>query len=275
MEINAGMVKALREKTGLPMMECKKALEEAKGDDTLAVELLRKKGMAQLTKRAGRETSEGRVVVSADAATGRVAMVEVLCETEPVAGTADFIRLTQIAGQAAAKIESPTAEAVLAQPIPDQPSRKIGDFVHDVVNRIRENIRIGRVTALTGNVGQYLHHDNKKGVLVQFSGPCPEELKLDVCMHVVAMRPMCTRREEIDPELVARERRIAAEQVTGKPANLIDKIVTGKLNRWYSETVLLEQLFVKADKKSVGQVLKAVSPDLTVTQFQRFEIGEA
>ncbi len=274
MEINAGMVKALREKTGLPMMECKKALEEAKGDDTLAVELLRKKGMAQLTKRAGRETSEGRVVCHADAATGRVAMVEVLCETEPVAGTADFVKLAEMTVQAASAMESPTAEAILAQPIPGQPSRRISDFLHDVVNRIRENVRLGRVAALTGSVGQYLHHDSKKGVLVQFSGPCPDELKLDVCMHVVAMRPMCTRREEVDPELVAQERRIAAEQVTGKPANLIDKIVTGKLNRWYSEIVLLEQLFVKDDKKSVGQVLKAASPDLTVTRFHRFEIGE-
>ncbi len=273
MEITAAMVRTLREKTGLPMMECKKALEETGGDDAKAIEWLRKKGMAQLSKRAGRQTSEGRVAFHSDG--GRTAMVEVLCETEPVAGTEDFVKLTRWAAEIAARLPSPTADAILSQPRPDNPAHTLGEFLHDVVNRIRENIRIGRVAAADGHIGQYLHHDGKKGVLVLFSGPCPDALKLDVCMHIAAMRPMCARREEVDPQVVEQERRIAAEQVKDKPANIIDKIVAGKINRWYSDVVLLDQLFVKDDKKSVAQVLQAAAAGLTVTKFHRFEIGEA
>jgi elongation factor Ts len=274
MEITSGMVKALRDKTGLPMMECKKALEECKGDEKQAIELLRKKGHAQLSKRAGRETAHGRIAFYADPTTGRATLVELLCETEPVAGTGDFIKLSEVAAQVAAGLPNPTAETILAQPAPGAAPRTVGDLLHDVVNRIRENIRIGRVGTASGHVGHYLHHDGRKGVLVEFSGPCWPEAALDVCMHVAAMRPGFARREEVDPALVEQERRIAAGQVQGKPSNIVDKIVTGKLNRWYSETVLLEQPFVKDDKQSVGQYLRAADPDLTVRRFVRIEIGE-
>jgi len=275
MEISAAMVRDLRAKTGLPMMECKKALEEAKGDEKLAIELLRKKGMAQLAKRAGRETAEGRIACCVDSAAGRAALVELLCETEPVAGTQDFIQLAESAARVAVGLSNPTAETILAQPAPGRSGQTVNDVLHEAVNRIRENIRIGRVGVVTGHFGHYLHHDRKKGVLVEFSAACPDALKLDVCMHVAAMRPAYTRREEVDPALIESERRIAAEQVVGKPANIVDKIVTGKLNRWFSETVLLEQPFVKDDKKSVAQVLQEAVPGLTVTRFLRFEIGEA
>jgi len=272
MEITSAMVKGLRDKTGLPMMECKKALEEAQGDEHRAVEVLRKKGLAQIGKRAGRETAEGRIACCAGP--GRVALVEVLCETEPVTGTDDFVRLVKAAGQVAAKLEAPTPESLLTQPVPDNPSRTIHDLLHDAVNKIRENIKIGRVAAVTGHVGHYVHHDGRKGVLVEFNAPCPPEVAADVCMHVAAMRPLCARREEVSPELVEQERRIALEQVKGKPPNMLEKIVAGKLNRWYAETVLLEQPFVKDDKKSVGQFLREQAPDLTVTRFVRLEIGE-
>jgi elongation factor Ts len=191
-----------------------------------------------------------------------------------VAGTTDFIQLGQVAAQVATKLSAPSAELLLGQPAPGAERRTVGDLLHDAVNRIRENIKIGRVAAAAGHVGHYLHHDGRKGVLVEFSGPCPPEVVLDVCMHVAAMRPACARREEVDPALVEQERRIAAEQVQGKPANIVDKIVTGKLNRWYSEIVLLEQPFVKDDKKTVGQHLHQFGPDLTVKRFARIEIGE-
>jgi elongation factor Ts len=275
MEITSGMVKALRDKTGLPMMECKKALEEAHGDEKQAVELLRKKGHAQLSKRAGRETGHGRLIYYRSPAEGRAALVELLCETEPVAGTDDFTKLGQIAAQVAVQVDAPTAETIMSQPAPGAAPRTVGDLLHDVVNRIRENIKIGRVGTAAGHVGHYVHHDARKGVLVEFSGPCPAEAAADVCMHVAAMRPACARREEVDPALVEQERRIAAEQVQGKPANIVDKIVTGKLNRWYSEIVLLEQPFVKDDKQSVGDYLRHFGPDLTVKRFVRIEIGEA
>ena len=274
MAISSEMVKALREKTGLPMMECKKALEEAQGDMVKAEELLRKKGHAQLAKRAGRDTAHGRLTYHGEPASGRAVLVEMLCETEPVAGTGDFIELGQGAAEAALKLDTPTAEAVLVQPMPGAAGQNVGDFLHDVVNKIRENIKIGRIGCAAGHLGHYLHHDGRKGALVEFSAACPPEVAADVCMHVVAMRPAYARREDVDPALVEEERKTAMEQVKGKPANIIDKIVAGKLDRWYSDFVLLEQPFAKDDKKSVGQFLREASPALTVKRYVRLEIGE-
>lgn len=274
MEITAGMVRQLREKTGLPMMECKKALEEAGGNEQQAVELLRKKGLAQASKRAERATGEGRLALHVDAARKRAAMVEVLCETEPVVKTDDFLKLGRAAAEAAVALDTPSVEALLAQPVPGDSGRKIGDLLQDAVNRIRENIRISQVAVASGHFGHYLHHDGRKGVLVEFSGPCAPELAADVCMHIVAMRPMCVRREQVDAALVDAERKIAMEQVRGKPENIVDKIVTGKLNKWFAEIVLLEQLFVKDDKKTVSQVLREAAPDLTVSRYERFEIAK-
>lgn len=274
MAITSAMVKELREKTGLPMMECKHALEESGGDEAKAIELLRKKGLAQATKRAGRVTAEGRVIFQHDKSSGRAVLVEILCETEPVSGTEDFIKLGKAAAQAAVKMDRPTPEAVLQQPMPDDPGQTIDGFLADVVNRIRENIKLGRVASMHGNVGSYLHHDGRKGVLVEMSAPCPPEVCADVCMHIAAMRPQWVRREDVDPTLVEQERAIAREQVKGKPENIVDKIVTGKLDKWYAEAVLLEQPFVKDDKKSVGQHLRGIAPDLTVKQMARIEIGE-
>ncbi len=274
MEITAAMVRELRERTGLPMMECKKALQEAGGDSDKAIEILRKKGLAQITKRAGKQTSEGRVACHVDPDTGRAALIEMLCETAPVADTEDFQRLTQAVAETAAKLDSSTADDILGQPMPGaDASGTIGDFLHDVVNRIRENIKIGRVGVCTGETGYYVHHDSKKGVLVEFSGSCPGDVKSGVCMHIVAMRPPYLKREDVDATAVERERELAKEQVAGKPENIIDKIVTGKLNKWYSEIVLLEQPYVVDDKKSVGQALREAGPELTISRFERFEIG--
>lgn len=274
MAISAGKVKELREKTGLPMMECKKALEESNGDEAQAIELLRKKGLAQATKRAGRATGQGRVCCYIDEAAHKAAIVELLCETEPVAGTDDFVKLSDAAAKIAATMDNPTAESLLTQPDPNHAGQTIGDTLNDVVNRIRENIRFGRVVQMSGDVGSYIHHDGHKAVLVEFTAPCPPELAADVCMHIVAMRPPYTTREEVDPAQVESERAIAAEQVQGKPENIIEKIVNGKIDKWFSEIVLLEQAFVKDDKKSVGQALKEAHPELSVKRFARVEIGD-
>ena len=273
MEITSGMVRALRDKTGLPMMEVKKALEEAKGDEQAAVELLRKKGLSQVAKRADRQTAQGRVYCCIQGERG--VLVELLCETEPVTGTDEFVKLGQAVPAVAIQLDNPTPEAIAAQAVPADPARKVQDLLHDAVNKIRENIKVGRVATASGQLGHYVHHDGRKGVLVEFSGACPAEVAADVCMHIVAMRPAYNRREDVDAALVEQERRIAKEQVQGKPANIVDKIVAGKLDKWFAEMVLLEQPFVKDDKKSVGAHLRGVSPNLTVNRFFRFEIGEA
>jgi elongation factor Ts len=275
MVITAGMVKALRDKTGLPMMECKQALQEAGGDQGKAIELLRKKGLGQVGKRAARQTSEGRVACYVDGETHRGGIVELQCETAPVANTDDFIKLAKTIARQAAQVDAPTPETIVEQPSLEDPARKLQDVITDVVNRLRENVQIARVGSLHGHIGSYEHHNGQVGVLVELSAECPETVNADVCMHIAAMRPMYTRREDVDEALVRQEREIAAEQAKGKPENIIEKIVTGKLNRWYSEIVLLEQPFVKEDKKSVGQMLMGVGPELTVSSFLRYEVGRA
>jgi len=273
MEITATMVKALRDRTGLPMLECKKALTEAGGDAEKAVEILRRAGLGQLAKRAGRETAEGRVFCYADPAGNRAGIAELRCETAPVANTDDFLNLAKLVAQQAAGMRDPSVEAVLASTLPTDAQRTISDAMHDAVNRLRENIRVVRAASVNGCVGHYIHHNGQVGVVVELSGDCPPALRMDVCMHIAAMNPPYNRREDVPPAEVEKERALAAEQVKDKPPQMIDKIVAGKLNRWYGEIVLHEQPFVKDDKKTVGQVLLAASPGLGVKRFVRYEVG--
>lgn len=275
MQITAEMVRSLREQTGLPMMECKSALAEAAGDVARAKEILRKKVGARIEKMQTREASEGRIAVFVDSAAGRAGIVELRCETAPVASTADFAGLARLIARVASMQDSPTPESVRAAPVPGESGRTVDDEFKDVFNRIRENMTVARVGCLRGHVGSYEHFNAQVGVLVEMSGDCPEALRKDVSMHVCAARPRCVRRDEVAPEEVAREREIAAEAAKGKPAPVIDKIVAGKLDRWFAEFVLLEQPFVKDDKRSVGEVLRAAAPDLTVRRFLRFEVGGA
>jgi elongation factor Ts len=275
MAITAGMVKALRDKTGLPMMECKKALSEAGGDEEKAIELLRKLGAGKIRRMATREATQGRIACFHDPATQSTGIVELRCETAPVANTEDFVKLVTTIARHVATAEAPAADTIRQQPFKDDPAKTLGDHMDDVFNRIRENMKIARVGKLTGNVGHYIHHNAQVGVAIEMNAECPEELKTDLCMHIAAMNPACLRREDADPQEVEQQRQIFAEEARGKPEQIIEKIVGGKLNRWYSEFVLLEQPFVKDDKKSVGQVLKDVSPELAINRFLRYEVGGA
>lgn len=273
MEVTPAMVMKLRAMTGLPMMECKRALIEARGDYDAAIDILRRAGRRRIEKMAERSATEGRIACFVDREALRGGIVELRCETAPVASTDDFIRLAATIARAAAGMEAPTPETVRAQPLPDDPSRTVGDLLLDVFNRLRENIQIARVGSLRGHVGCYVHHDARKGALVEMSGACPEEVSTGVCMHIVSMRPPVVRREDVDPQAVARERLAAAAEAAGKPPAVVDKIVEGKLSRWFSEFVLLEQPYVRDEKYSVGQMLHSVSPGLTVRRFLRYELG--
>jgi elongation factor Ts len=275
MQITAAMVKALRDKTGLPMMDCKKALTEAGGDEDKAIEWLRKAGLGRIQKMAARETAEGRIACHVDPRRQCAGIVELRCESAPVSGTEDFVNLANLAARQAAESEVADPQQLLEQPLADDPSRKLSDAMHDVFNRIRENMKLARAARLTGHVGQYVHHNAQVGVLVEMSEECPDQLKADVCMHIAALKPGALRREQVDPAEVERERQAVAEEAKGKPENIVEKIVTGKLNRWYSEFVLLEQPFAKDDKKSVARMLMDISPSLTVKRFLRFEVGGA
>lgn len=274
MEISAKMVMDLREQTGLPMMDCKKALSEAKGDVEAAIVILRRSGAGKMEKLAGRETSQGRVAVHIDPAAGRAGMVELRCETAPVANTDDFKRLANLLAQAASQMDNPTPEALLQQVNPAG-GGKLMDLWHEVVNKLRENMQLAAAAALKGHLGHYVHHDSQSGAVAEFSGPAPDDLRAGVCMHIVSIRPQYLRREDVDAATIAKEREILKSQVPADKAKMADKIVEGKVNKWLAEMCLLEQPYALNDKQTVAAALKAAGPNLTVNRFVRFKVGGA
>ncbi len=279
MNISAADVKALRDRTNLPMMDCKAALIEAGGDAEKAIEILRTKHKDAAVKRGDRETAEGRVAVYADVATKAGAIVEVRCESAPVAKAPDFVKLAdQIAKQVALKNPA-TVEALLAQAFVDDPKKTINDLIHEVLGLLRENIKVKRFARLTGLLGDYAHHDGSVGVLLQVEGAHADAQVLrDVSMHIAALNPAAARKDEVSPQVVAKETEIAREQIANdpknknKPANILEKIIEGKLKTWFAQNVLVEQPFVKDDSKTVGQLLS--SAGLKMGKFIRYQVGE-
>ncbi|MBI2804347.1 MAG: translation elongation factor Ts [Planctomycetes bacterium] len=279
MAITANDVKTLRDRTNAPMMECKTALNETGGDMEKAIEWLRKKAGSKIGNFAARETAEGRIAVYLDPTTQTGALVEVRCETAPVSKTDQFIGLTsEIAKQIALKNPA-TVEALLDQTSVDQPTKKISDRIMDVFQLIRENMRPHRFVRLTGLLGEYVHHDGSVGVLLQVDGAQadPQVLR-DVCMHITARNPVAATKDDVPAATLAKETEIIREQTAGdpknknKPANILDKIIEGKLKTWLAENVLLEQPFVKDDSKTVGQLLTASG--LKFVKFVRYKVGD-
>jgi len=275
-EITAAMVKGLRERSGLPMMDCKNALQETGGDAEKAMELLRKRGAAAAEKKAGRAMGEGRIGLHVDAAKGVAALVEMHCETAPVGRNPDFIALAGKIAKHAALTGSADAATIGGEKFVDDPNHTVQDLVIDVLNRIRENMQIARVVRVNGRAAGYVHHDGKLGVLLVVEGTGGNESLLnDVCMHIAAMAPKAVRREELPADAVEKEKDIVREQIkaSGKPENMIEKILIGKMNRFFSEQVLNEQPFVKDDKKTVGKVLEEAG--LKAVKFVRMQVGVA
>jgi elongation factor Ts len=275
MNISAGAVKTLRDRTNQPMMDCKAALTEASGDMEKAVEILRKKSKDVQDKKVGRETAEGRIAVFIDPAQKVGALLEMRCESAPVAKGSDFARLANdIAKQVALKAPE-TTEALLAQPFVDNPKQTVNDRIADVVGVIKEHMKPARVVRMTGLLGSYIHHDSSVGVMVQVEGAQADpQLLRDISMHITAKNPVAARREDISPETLAKEKEIAKSQAaaTGKPENIVEKIAEGKMKTWFADNVLLEQPFVKDDSKTVGDLLKAAG--LKLVKFVRFKVGE-
>lgn len=274
--ISAAAVKTLRDRTNAPMMDCKAALTEANGDMDKAAELLRKKNKAIQDKKGERETAEGRVASFIDNAKAIGALVEMRCESAPVAKGEHFVQLANdIARQIAVKGPA-TVEELLAQPYVDDPKKTVNEHIGDVVGLIRENMKPARFVRYTGGLmGSYCHHDGSVGVMVQVEGgKVDAQLLRDVSMHITAKNPVAARREDIAADVVEREKDIARSQAasTGKPANIVEKIAEGKMKTWFGENVLLEQPFVKDDSKTVGDLLK--SADLKLVKFARLKVGE-
>ncbi|MGE4293214.1 MAG: translation elongation factor Ts [Desulfovibrio sp.] len=269
MAITAGMVKELREKTGAGMMDCKKALVEANGDMEEAVVYLREKGLAKAAKKAGRATSEGTIGlwIADDASAG--VMVELLCETDFAAKNEEF---TSFAANLAVK-----AGALGAGKLEDMPED--AKDLTSLVSKIGENMQIGRFAriAVDGIVGSYVHANGKIGVLVGLKGGKPgehDQIAKDVAMQVAAANPLCVSPDQVPQELLDKEKEIYKAQAMeeGKPAEIAEKIVLGRVSKYYKEVCLLEQPFIKDDKKAIKDLLKGTG--ITLETFVRMGLGE-
>lgn len=271
-EITAGMVRELREKTDAPMMECKKALSEANGDMGKAEEILRVKLGNKASKAASRVAAEGVVAVhiSADGKLG--AIIEVNCETDFVAKNEDFLAFAGLlAGQVA--VAHPADVAALSAIVPDGVS--VEEKRKALIGKIGENVAIRRFARMvaTGKLASYIHGGAKIGVLVDVTGG-DDALAKDLAMHIAASKPVSLAKEEVPAELIRKERDIAAAKAaeSGKPANIVEKMVEGAVQKFLKEVTLLGQPFVRNDKQTIEQLLK--SRNAAVSGFTLYVVGE-
>jgi elongation factor Ts len=286
--ISAELVKQLREMTGAGMLECKKALEEAQGDIEKAKEILRIRGLAKAEKKAGRETKEGIVqtYVSEDRKVGVI--LELNCETDFVAKNEQFVELSLHLAKHIASLKenanrSGGFEDIAQQPYYADNSQKMEDVVKSAIARIGENIKLSRWVRFDaeGYVHAYVHGIGRVGVLMEYKADRISDAVLrlaqDIILQIAAMKPEFVSIEAIPSEVLEREKRILTEQTRqeGKPEHMIDRIVEGKLRKFYQEKVLLEQPFIKDEKKSVKQYISESGLNFEVVRFVRFEVGSA
>jgi len=286
-DISAAMVMKLRKMTGQGMMDCKRALQEANGDIEQATDILRKKGLATLAKRAERETSEGLVVCKSSADGKTAAIATLCCETDFVAKNDDFVAMAQtLADYAQACSAEKGTENILETTVD---GKKFSDILTETVSRTGEKTQVGDYAKYKldgpGLIGTYIHFNEKVGTMVQIetsdeSTAAADVLKQtasDIAMHITATKPLALDKDQIVPETIEREKAIFAEQVKNKPANIIEKIIEGKMRKFFTENCLLDQPFVKDDSKSVAQVLadaaKQAGGEAKIKRFVRFEVG--
>ena len=263
-DISAAMVKELRERTGLGMMECKKALVEASGDLDLAIENLRKSSGMKAAKKAGRVAADGVVRVAVDG--GKGTLLEVNSETDFVARDDNFSAFADRVIAAAAAARSTDVAELMAGELEDARSA--------LVQKIGENITVRRVAKIDAAVvGAYVHSNEKIGVLIGLDGG-DAELAKDIAMHVAAVNPMVVSPDDVDPAVIEKEKEILIAQAenSGKPAEIIEKMIGGRIRKFLAEVSLVEQPFVKNPDQTVGQLAKAAGAN--VTAMIRFEVGE-
>lgn len=282
--ISAADVKALRDKTGAGMADCKKALEEANGDMDLAIDVLRKRGAATAAKRSDKAADEGIVVTRKSDDGKTAAMVEVNCETDFVARNAEFTVFADAIADAVLANDPKSEEDLWAVPYED---RTLAEFRDEILAKFSERIgvnRFERVTS-TGHITEYIHAGSRLGVLVELDGAVPSEesmpLVRDIAMQVAAMQPSFVSREEVDNKTLEKEREIYKQQAIeeGKKEDIADRIAEGKLSKFYEENVLIEQTFVKDPKRKVSDIVAEISKmsggDVKVVRFHRYNLGES
>jgi elongation factor Ts len=269
MQITAALVKELRERTSAGMMECKKALTETQGDIEAAIELMRKSGQAKADKKAGRVAAEGRVEIASDGPTAVIA--EVNSETDFVAKDPSFQAFA--AECAAVALESGATDVASLMEV-ERDGQTLETRRAALIAKIGENIQMRRFERVQtdGVLGAYLH-GSRIGVLVSMSGG-DEDLAKDVAMHVAASRPICVDADQVPADTVEKEREIfrAQAQESGKPAEIVEKMIEGRIRKFLAEVTLVGQPFVKNPDQTVGQLLK--EKGATVTGFVRYEVGE-
>ncbi|MBT8099518.1 MAG: elongation factor Ts [Gammaproteobacteria bacterium] len=270
MAINASMVKELRERTGAGMMECKKALVETDGDLTAAAEVLRKSGQAKADKKASRVAADGRVVVAEDGKTAVI--VEVNSETDFVAKDENFVAFAEAVAAAALAADTSDVAALAGEKLAD--GRTVEEARTELIAKVGENISVRRIARVDADdvIANYTH-GARIGAVVALKGG-DADLARDVAMHIAASNPVCIDESGVPAETLENERRILTEQAegSGKPAAIIEKMVTGRVNKYLKEITLLGQPFVKDPDISVQKLLAAANA--SVSAFVRFEVGE-
>ena len=273
MQITAAMVKELRERTGAGMMDCKKALTEADGDIEAAIEAMRKAGVAKAAKKAGRIASEGVILVKAADDATRALLLEINCETDFVAKDANFLDFSAHVVDAALKNWSADVESLKACTLDG--GATVEDARLELVTKIGENIDIRRLQRIErqGDILGIYVHGSRIGVVVDVRGG-DEELARDLAMHIAASRPVCVSEEQVPADLLAKEKEIysAQAQESGKPAAIVEKMVSGRISKFLQEITLVGQPFVKDPDRSVAKLLEA--HQATVAGFVRYEVGE-
>lgn len=281
-EVTARAVKALRDRTGAGMMDCKRALEEAEGDEERAIDLLRQRGAAKAAKRAGREAREGAVQIAASEGRDALAMVEVASETDFVARSDAFVDYAMRAAATVLAAELPSGELMSGEHFLARPEAgELRQELDTLRAKVGENVRLSRVVRMEtsdgSTLGSYLHFGNRIGVLLELAGlEDGEELARELALHVAAAAPTAVRPEDIPEELRERERAVLTEQALseGKPAQIVEKIVEGRMRKFYEENALLWQGFVKDPDRSVKNLLAEAGTAVEVRRFVRFEVGD-
>jgi len=273
--ISAAMVKELRERTSSGMMECKKALVEANGDMELAIENMRKSGAAKADKKSGRIAAEGIIGVKVSDNGKAVAIVDINCETDFVAKAESFVSFVNGVTEGLLNADIETEEQLLAMPLAD--GATVDEVRRGLISTLGENVTVRRFEKFkteNGGMACYLH-GSKIGVIVELA-VADSELGKDIAMHIAASKPVCVSEDQVSPEIIEKEKEIflaqQEEKMKGKPADIVEKMIAGRVSKFLGEVTLLGQPFIKDDKKTVGQLAKEKGN--TIVRFSRFEVGE-
>ncbi len=272
-EISASDVSKLRKTTGAGMMDCKNALTEANGDFEKAIEIIRKKGQAVANKRADREASEGVVLAKTNANATVGYMIALNCETDFVAKNADFVKLANSIIDTAIAANCKDIDTLKAQKIG---GKTIDELIVEQIGVIGEKIELALFHKIeAAQVIPYIHYGSKLATLVGLSIAVNIEIGKDVAMQIAAMSPIAIDKDDVSPEVIAKEKEIGRELAIkeGKPENMLDKIAEGKVNKFFKESTLLNQEFTKDSKLTVRQYLQNANKDLTVTAFKRYSLA--